>query len=360
VRPFENQVFDFDATVIKRLEDAGAVLCAKLSLGELAMGDVWFGGRTRSPWDQKQGSGGSSAGPAAAVAGGLVAFAIGSETMGSIVSPCMINGVVGLRPTYGRVSRYGAMPLARTMDKLGPMARGVEDCAMILSAIEGPDDLDPTAIGGIGFRWDPKSDVTKLRVGYDVAVFDEIAKSKNAAKRNVYEQALSTIRGLARAELVPVRLPDPKPYAGTAGMVIACESASSFTELVHSGRVRELVQQHGGAWPNTFRSGSMIPASDYLRAMQVRTELMRAFHDCMRDVDVYVTVPYAGSTVYMTNSTGHPTLVSRCGMTDTPQGARPLMLEFLAQPFREDAALRLALAYEQATAWHRDWPKVDV
>jgi Asp-tRNA(Asn)/Glu-tRNA(Gln) amidotransferase A subunit family amidase len=319
------------------------------------MGDVWFGGRTRTPWDIKQGSGGSSAGPAAAVAGGLVAFAIGSETMGSIISPCMINGVVGLRPTYGRVSRYGAMPLARTMDKLGPMARGVEDCAMVLAAIEGPDDLDPTAIGGIGFRWDPTSDVTKLRIGYDVAVFESMAKSKNATKRGVYEQALSTIRGIAHGELVPVRLPDAKPYAGVAGMVIACESASSFTELVHSGKVRDLVQQHGGAWPNTFRSGSMIPASDYLRAMQVRTELMRAYHNCMRDVDVYVTIPYAGSTVYMTNSTGHPTLVSRCGMLD----GRPLMLEFLAQPFREDAALRLALAYERATAWHRDWPRVD-
>ena len=153
-----------------------------------------------------------------------------------------------------------------------------------------------------------------------------------------------------------MRLPDPKLYAGIAGIAIASESASSFTELVHGGRVRELVQQHGGDWPNTFRTGSLIPASDYLRAMQVRTELMRAFHDCMRDVDLYVTVPYAVSTVYMTNSTGHPTLVSRCGMSEA---GRPLMLEFLAQPFREDAALRLALEYERATAWHRDWPTVD-
>lgn len=355
VRPFEQQVFDFDATVIRRLEAAGAVLCAKLSLGELAMGDLWFGGRTRTPWDPKQGSGGSSAGPAAAVAGGLVSFAIGSETMGSIVSPCMINGVVGLRPTYGRVSRHGAMPLARTMDKLGPMCRGVEDCAMVLAAIEGPDEFDPTAVRGIGFRWDPTSDLSKLRMGYDVAVFDEIAKSKNAQKARVYEQALSTLREIAGGELVPVRLPDPKPYAGIAGMVIAVESASSFTELVHSGKVRELVQQHDGAWPNTFRTGSMIPASDYLRAMQVRRELMHAYHQAMRGVDLYVTIPYAGSTIYMTNSTGHPTLVSRCGMVD----GRPQMIEFLAQPFREDAALRLALAYEQATAWHRDWPRVE-
>jgi Asp-tRNA(Asn)/Glu-tRNA(Gln) amidotransferase A subunit family amidase len=356
VRPFENRVFDFDATVIKRLEAAGAVLCAKLSLGELAMGDVWFGGQTRTPWDPSKGSSGSSAGPAAAVAGGLVAFAIGSETMGSIVSPCMTNGVVGLRPTYGRVSRYGAMPLSRTMDKLGPMARGVEDCAMVLAAIEGPDDLDPSAIGGIGFRWDATSDVTKLRIGYDIAVFESIAKSKNPTKRALYEQALSTLRGIAHTDLIPVRLPDPKPFAGIAGMVIGCESASSFTEMVHNGKVRELVQQHGGAWPNSFRSGSMIPASDYLRAMQIRTELMRAFHESMREVDVYVTIPYAGSTVYMTNSTGHPTLISRCGMLD----GRPLMMELLAQPFREDAALRIALAYERATEWHKTWPNVGV
>lgn len=354
VRPFEHQTFDFDATVIKRLEASGAVLCAKLSLGELAMGDIWFGGQTRTPWDPTKGSGGSSAGPAAAVAGGLVSFAIGSETMGSIVSPCMTNGVVGLRATYGRVSRYGAMPLSRTMDKLGPMARGVEDCAMVLAAIHGPDDLDPSAIDGIGFRWDPSSDVTKLRIGYDAAVFETIAKSKNAQKKAVYEQALATLRGIAHSELVPVHLPDAKPYAGVAGMVIAVESASSFTELVHSGKVRELVQQHGGAWPNTFRSGSMIPASDYLRAMQVRTELMRAFHESMKEVDVYVTIPYAGSTVYMTNSTGHPTLITRCGLLE----GRPLMLEFLAQPFREDAALRLALAYERATEWHKTWPNV--
>jgi Asp-tRNA(Asn)/Glu-tRNA(Gln) amidotransferase A subunit family amidase len=352
VKPFEQQYFEYDATVIKRLDDAGAVLCAKLSLGELAMGDVWFGGRTRSPWDPKQGSGGSSAGPAAAVAGGLVAFAIGSETMGSIVSPCMTNGVVGLRPTYGRVSRYGAMALSRTMDKLGPMCRGVEDCAMVLSAIEGPDALDPTAVGGIGFRWDPKSDVKKLRVGYDVAVFESLAKSKNTQKRAMYEQALSALRGIVGGELVPVRLPDPKPYTGVAGMIIAVESASSFTELVHSGKVRELVQQHGGAWPNTFRAGSLIPASDYLRAMQVRTQLMRAYHGAMKDVDVYVTIPYAGSTVYMTNATGHPTLIARCGILD----GRPQMLEFLAQPFREDAALRVAHAYEQVTSWHKTWP----
>jgi Asp-tRNA(Asn)/Glu-tRNA(Gln) amidotransferase A subunit family amidase len=328
------------------------VLCAKLSLGELAMGDVWFGGQTRSPWNEKEGSSGSSAGPAACVAAGCVAFAIGSETMGSIVSPCMVNGVVGLRPTYGRVSRYGAMPLARTMDKLGPMCRGVEDCAMVLAAIHGPDELDPTAAAGVPFRWDPREDLSKLRVGYDVAVFEDVAKSTNARRKGVYEQAISPLRGLV--DFVPIRLPDPAPWKGTPGMIITVESASSFTELVHSGQVRQLAQQGPHAWPNEFRFGSLIPASDYLRAMQLRTQLMGAMHDCMKDIDLYVTIPYAGPTVYLTNATGHPTLVARCGLVD----GRPVMLEFLAQPYREDAALRLAHAYEQATRWHKVWPKV--
>src|SRR5439155_22911043 len=355
VKPFEDQVFDYDATVVKKLEDAGAVLCAKLSLGELAMGDIWFAGETRCPWDERQGSSGSSAGPAAAVAAGCVAFAIGSETLGSIISPCMTNGVVGLRPTYGRVSRYGAMPLAPTMDKLGPITRGVEDAAMVLSAIHGPDDLDPAAVAGIPFQWDPKSDLSKLRVGYDVAAFEEMGKSKNAEKRAIYEQALSTLRGfVAAGELIPIHLPDPKPYAGVAALIIAAESASSFTELLASGDVRKLAQQGPHAWPNEFRFGSLIPAADYLRAMRLRTQLMRAFHEATKAVEVYITIPYVGPTVYMTNATGHPTLITRCGLLE----GRPVMIEFLAQPYHESAALRLAHAYEQAATWHKAWPQI--
>jgi Asp-tRNA(Asn)/Glu-tRNA(Gln) amidotransferase A subunit family amidase len=287
------------------------------------------------------------------VAAGCVAFAIGSETMGSIVSPCTTNGVVGLRPTYGRVSRYGAMPLSPTMDKLGPITRGVEDAAAVLSAIHGPDDLDPTAARDVPFVWDPKSDLGKLKVGYDAAAFEEMGKTKIAPKRAIYEQALSTIRGFLD-DLVPIHLPDPKPYAGVTGLVIAVESANSFTELVHSGDVRKLVQQGPHAWPNEFRFGSLVPAADYLRAMQIRTQLTRDFHEATKSVDVYVTIPYVGPTVYMTNATGHPTLITRCGLLD----GRPQMIEFLAQPYRESAALRLAFAYEQATTWHKTWPKV--
>ncbi len=354
VKIFEDQIFDYDATVIERLEAAGAVLCAKLSLGELAMGDVWFGGRTNCPWNESEGSSGSSAGPCATVAAGCVAFAIGSETMGSIISPCLTNGTTGLRPTYGRVSRYGAMALSRTMDKLGPITRSVEDCAMILSAIHGPDDRDPTAAAHMAFNWDPTSDVKKLRIGYDVAAFDQLFKSKNAAKREALQTAMAKIKELAGADLTPIHLPPTEPYAGIVSLFIAAEAASNFNDLLESGHVRDLVQQDAGSWPNTFRKGTLIPASDYLRAMQVRSELMRAMHDAMKDVDLYVTIPYSGPTIAFTNVTGHPSLVTRCGMVDN----RPVFLEFLAQPYREDAALRLAFAYEQANDWTKNWPAV--
>ncbi|HYO10882.1 MAG TPA: amidase [Tepidisphaeraceae bacterium] len=354
VKPFEHQAFDYDATVIEKLEQAGAVLCAKLSLGELAMGDVWFGGQTKSPWDPTRGSGGSSAGPAAAVAAGCVGFAIGSETMGSIISPCMTNGVTGLRPTYGRVSRYGAMPLARTMDKIGPMCRGVEDCAMVLFAIHGADERDPTAARDVPFRFNGRSELGELKVGFDVAAFEQIAKSKSAQRKGAYEQALSALRGLAGGELRPIQLPPTENYTGLASLTIAADCAASFSEMVTSGQVRELVQQGPGAWPDTFRKGMFIPAADYLRAQQLRSRLMRAMHEAMQGVDLYVTIPYAGPTIAYTNLTGHPTLVTRCGMVE----GQPLMIELLAQPYREDAALRLGLAYEQSTQWSRTWPAI--
>lgn len=354
VKPFENQTFDYDATVIEKLANAGAVLVAKLSLGELAMGDVWFGGMTRTPWNEKEGSSGSSAGPAAATAAGCVAFSIGSETMGSIISPCLVNGTTGLRPTYGRVSRYGAMSLSRTMDKLGPITRTVEDCAMVLNAIHGPDDHDPTAIADTPFVWDPTSDVKKLRIGYDVAAFDSISKSKATTKKAALQTALEKIKELAGSDLKPIQLPPAETYSGIASLFIAAEAACSFNDLVESGQIRDLVQQDAGSWPNTFRKGMLIPASDYLRAMQLRTKLMEAMHEAMKEIDVYVTIPYTGPTIAFTNVTGHPTVVTRAGIVS----GRPVFLEFLAQPYREDAALRLAFAYEQANDWTKTWPKV--
>jgi Asp-tRNA(Asn)/Glu-tRNA(Gln) amidotransferase A subunit family amidase len=344
--PYEKQVFDEDATVVRQLEDAGAVLLAKLSLGELAMGDVWFGGQTKNPWRPSRGSSGSSAGPASATAAGLVGFSIGSETLGSIISPCITCGTTGLRPTYGRVSRRGAMPLAPTMDKIGAITRGVEDLAMVFSAIHGAD--------GVPFAYDPNRDLKSLRVGIDSLAFDfTAAHFKDDASRIVYQDALDQLKALV-GELVPVKLPPAAEYTGLASLVIAAESACSFTELLESGRVRELKQQEEGSWPNTFRIGSMIPASDYLRAMQVRTLLTRDMHAAMKDVDLYVTIPYVGPTIAFTNLTGHPSLVTRCGMRD----GRPRMIEFVGNLYREDAILRLAQAFEAENNFNTIWPSL--
>ena len=342
--PYEKQVFDEDATVVRQLEDAGAVLVAKLSLGELAMGDVWFGGQTRNPWQPKRGSGGSSAGPASATAAGLVGFSIGSETLGSIINPCQICGTSGLRPTYGRVSRHGAMPLARTMDKIGPITRGVEDLAMVFSAICGAD--------GLPFAYDPKRDLKSLRIGVDALAFTfDAPHYKDEPSRALYRDALDRIKGLV-GELVPVKLPPAASYTGLASLIIAAESASSFTELVESGRIRELKQQGEGSWPNTFRVGAAIPASDYLRAMQVRTQLMREMAGAMNGLDCYVTIPYVGPTIAYTNLTGHPSLITRCGMRD----GRPRMIEFVGNLYREDAILRLAHALERENNHNTVWP----
>lgn len=354
VSPYQNRVFDFDATVVERLDAAGAVLLAKLSLGELAMGDVWFGGRTRNPWKPERGSSGSSAGPGAATAAGLVGFSIGSETLGSIISPSVENGTVGLRPTWGRVSRHGAMPLTWTMDKIGPMCRGVEDCALVLAAIAGADPRDPTA-ADVPLRWDPTLNPKSLRIGYNPAAFDFADKGwQDESVKAVYREALDAIRSLAGRDLVPVNLPPAERYGGLASTLIAVESASSMAELLTSGQVRELVQQEAGSWPNTFRVGATVPAADYLRAQRLRTLLMREMAEALEHVDLYVTRPYAGPSLAFTNLTGHPALISRCGFAD----GRPRMIEFVGQLYREDAICAIGHAYERATGWHTRWPDV--
>jgi Asp-tRNA(Asn)/Glu-tRNA(Gln) amidotransferase A subunit family amidase len=355
VEIYKDRVLDHDATVIRKLEEAGAVLCAKLSLGELCMGDVWYGGLTRCPWSPKEGSSGSSAGPCAAVAAGLIAFSIGSETLGSIISPCMVNGTTGLRPTYGRVSRYGAMPLARTLDKLGPITRSVEDSAMVLSAIFGADERDPTA-ADVPFRWDTDAiDVKNLRVGFDPAAFDfeSEANRKSPKLTELRREAFEKLRSLV-AEMKPIKLPAVEPYSGITSFIIACESASSFAELLHSGEVRKLKQQTEGSWPNTFRTGAMIPAADYLRGMQVRTQLQHELAQSLKDIDVMVTLPYVGPTIAYTNLTGHPSLVTRYGIYE----GRPKLIEFIGQLYREDQILQLGHAFEKAMDLENVWPKL--
>src|SRR5688500_17976501 len=248
--PYRTQVIDEDAEVVKRLDAAGAVLVAKLTLGALAMGDVWFGGRTRSPWNPEQGSSGSSAGPGSATAAGLVGFAIGSETLGSISSPSTRNGVTGLRPTFGRVPRTGAMALSWTMDKLGPMTRSAEDAALVLAAIHGPDGRDGTVVRA-PFNWDGTRPLSQLRVGYVRTAFDRDHATK------AFDQATLDVLRAQGATLQPVELPE-MDYAAMR-IILVAEAAAAFDELTRSNRDAELTEQGPNAWPNSFRVARFIP-----------------------------------------------------------------------------------------------------
>src|SRR5687768_209485 len=276
--PFREQVIDADATVVERLDAAGAVLVAKLTLGELAQGDIWFGGTTKNPWKIDQGSSGSSAGPASATAAGLVGFSIGSETLGSISSPSTRCGTTGLRPTFGRVPRTGAMALSWSMDKLGPICRSVEDCALVLGAIYGPDGKDNSVISA-DYRWDATVSPKTLRVGYVKTAFDLPQLDPKDEKRTVHaskkfdDAALAVLRGLG-VNLIPVEIP-PLNYDAMR-LVLTAEAAAAFDELTRSDRDKQLVQQGKGDWANTFRTARFIPAVDYVNANRARSVAIQA------------------------------------------------------------------------------------
>lgn len=343
--PFENQVFDYDATVVERLRAAGAVLVAKLSMGALAQGGLWFGGMTKTPWNLKLTSSGSSAGSASATAAGLVGFSIGTETLGSIISPCVRCGAVGLRPTYGRVSRYGAMGLSWTMDKIGPICRGVEDCALVLNAIYGPDGRD-RSVAPDPFHWEPRKPPAGLRVGVLRSAF-EAAK---ADEKKVYEQALEDLKR-AGIQMKPAELSDEDGQR--IRFLLVAEAAAAFDDLTRSGEVRRLKGQAPGDWPNVFRSARLIPAVEYIRAQRARTLLVEKMERFFADWDVIVTPPHAVMTT--TNLTGHPQVVVPCGFVDgTPRG-----LSFVGRLYDEASPLRVALAYQQVTEWHKKRPPLD-
>ncbi len=342
--PFTNQVFDSDATVIRKLETAGAVLVAKLSLGELAMGDVWFGGKTRNPWQPDKGSSGSSAGSAAAVAAGLVPFALGSETLGSIVSPATVCGVTGLRPTFGRVSRTGAMTLCWSLDKLGPLARTAEDCALVLEVIRGADGEDRSAVDA-PFAFAAGRELRTLRLGFLEA---DLSRPHGNFTNN--QTALNALRSLG-AELKPVALPDLP--AGPLWSILEVESAAAFDELTRSNLDDTLVQQGSGNWPNLFRSARFIPAVEFVQATRLRMELMTAMDALFRGLDVLVVPAWDGNALLFSNMTGHPCVVVPNG---DKSGGAPASLCFLGKLFGDGAALEAAAAYQRATAWHRQRP----
>jgi Asp-tRNA(Asn)/Glu-tRNA(Gln) amidotransferase A subunit family amidase len=396
---FENQTIDEDATVVQRLDKAGAVLVAKLTLGALAQGDVWFGGVTRNPWNTNQGSSGSSAGPASATAAGCVAFSIGSETLGSISSPSTRCGCTGLRPTFGLVPRTGAMALSWTMDKLGPICRTVEDCALVLDAIYGPDGHDRT-VHDVAFNWDAEIDWKKLRVGYLKKDFEPAppaeqpeAKQEPAAtpeeqkkrdERKMRQEAVRRRREYDRrfndaaiaklhdmgVTLIPLEMPK-FPYSAMVPMLLA-EGAAAFDDLTRSGRDKLLTAQRDFDWPNTFRSARFIPAVEYIQASRARKLAMEAVAKVFDAVDVIVA-PTESQQLTITNLTGHPSVILPNGFRgdDAPKypidepsefqnsggPGTPTSLTFLGGLFGEAKLLALARAYQQATGFHQQHPK---
>jgi Asp-tRNA(Asn)/Glu-tRNA(Gln) amidotransferase A subunit family amidase len=395
---FEHQSFDEDATVVQRLDAAGAVLVAKLTLGALAMGDKWFGGRTRNPWNPAQGSSGSSAGSASAVAAGCLPFAIGSETLGSISSPSTRCGDTGLRPTFGLVPRTGAMALSWSMDKLGPISRSVEDCALVLEIICGPDGHD-ASVYPAEFRWNPALD-RNLRIGYLKSEFDpppplklkeatagetaeekkkrEVANSERQAARvrRDYDRrfdlaALEKLRAMG-VDLIPVELPK-LPY-GAMTPLLTAEAAAAFDDLTMTGRDKLLTEQGIEDWPNLFRIARFLPAVEYIQANRARTLAVRQLSELFEKVDVIVT-PSTGEQLVATNLTGHPALILPNGMrgADAPKPPKiddgdnddiggpgtPVSLTFLAGHYQEQKLAAFAHAYQQATGFHKLHPKLD-
>jgi Asp-tRNA(Asn)/Glu-tRNA(Gln) amidotransferase A subunit family amidase len=334
--PFKSRVIDEKATVARRLEEAGAVLVGKLSLGALANGDLWFGGRTRSPWDPRAGSSGSSAGSASAVAAGLVGFAIGSETLGSIVSPCRACGASGLRPTYGRVSRHGCMTLAWSMDKLGPIARSLEDCALVFDAIHGSDGLDWAAVDH-PFEWPAKARLESLKIGY----IEEGTKESRAELRALEELGFT---------LIPIKLPEGLP-SGAISMMLSVEAATVFDDLT-----RKHISDGLNAWPGVFRSAEFVPAVEYLRAARVRTKLMRAMAEVMAKVDVYVA---SGEDLTITNLTGHPSVVFPFGFREREGRMRPGSVTLTGRLFEESTLLAVGRALQQASGDYLKRPDLE-
>jgi Asp-tRNA(Asn)/Glu-tRNA(Gln) amidotransferase A subunit family amidase len=346
-KPYEDQTIDLDAAVIEQLDEAGAILIAKLSMGALAWGDVWFGERTRNPWDTSKGSSGSSSGSASAVAAGLVPFAIGTETLGSIVSPSTVCGTTGLRPTFGRVSRYGAMALSWSMDKIGPITRSAADAGLVLAAISHYDPRDAHSIkAGFQYEWPYGNVKVGTRIGY--------YKSRMERDYPFHDQdsvALATLRSLGY-ELVPVELPNEPEI----GFMLNVEAAAAFESLTRSNRDDELTRQIRNAWPNAFRTAHFVPAVAYVQASRLRRQLMedmdRVFTDA--DVDVYLHPSWHSNSLFITNMTGHPAICVPNGMNDE---GTPTSITFTGKLFGEQAIVDVAASYQRASNWHELHPE---
>jgi Asp-tRNA(Asn)/Glu-tRNA(Gln) amidotransferase A subunit family amidase len=372
---FKEQVIDIEATVVRLLREAGAVMIAKLTTGELAAGDRWFGGRTNSPWDPKDGSSGSSAGPASATGAGCVAFGIGTETSGSILSPATACGVTGLRPTFGRVSRYGCMTLSWSQDRIGPLCRTVEDCALVFSVIAKTDEQDLSVID-LPFNWDAGLDVRKLRVGYLRTGFEEPNREVDWQKND--EAVLASLRTMG-VTLEPFDLSSlPTVLTGGSGGILGAESAASFDAFLRSGRASELTNKQRA---NGFRQNRFIPAVEYLQAQRARALLMRQFADVVGNYDVYIApymavrgggpAPAAASTAATPRPPQPPSAIrdhfqaaNVCGYpaVSVPNGftseGKPTSITFLGRLYNEAQVMALARAYQDQAGWHRNQPRL--
>lgn len=342
--PYKDQLIDEDATVVKKLENAGAVLCAKLSMGALAWGDVWFGGKTLNPWDTTQGSSGSSAGSASSVSAGLLPFAIGTETYGSIVSPSTVCGTTGLRPTYGRVSRTGAMALSWSMDKIGPICRTAEDLAIVFNAIHGLDDVDQT-LYDVPFNYNQEINLKKLKVGYLKNDFDK-----------QYDFHINDSLTLAKlkelgVKLIPVEL--PKFPVNDLAIILSAEAGAAFDDLTRSNRDNLLVRQIKNAWPNVFRASRFIPAVEYINANRVRYLLIQEMKKLMDEFDIIIAPSWEGDSSILTNLSGHPCVVLPNGFS---KSGTPTSITFLGRLFDEGRLITFAKAYQDATDFHKKHP----
>ncbi len=340
--PYKDQVIDQTATVVYKLEEAGAILLGKTVSGTLARGDVWFGGKTKNPWDLEQGATGSSAGSGSATAAGLVAFSIGTETLGSIISPATRTGSTGLRPTFGAVSKQGFMVLSWSMDKVGPICRSAEDCALVFDYIRGLDPSDRTTKEA-NFRPTAFSDISQLKVGIFQDLFDK--DSSKVGQNNQRTLAELAEMGI---QATPLTLPDSFPFAAF-DIILRAESGAFFDGLVRSGGVDQLVEQHEGSRANSLRQSRFIPAVEYLQANRHRSNLILSFHDSIKDYDIILSPTYGGRQMLITNLTGHPALSLPNGFDDKN---RPTSITLIANYFGEDKIIALAKAYQKQYRYH--------
>ena len=344
--PYKNQTIEEDAFVFTKLKEAGAILIAKFTLGALAMGDYWYGGRTKNPWNLKRGSSGSSAGSAAATIAGLVPFAIGTETWGSIISPSTNCGATGLRPTFGSTSRTGAMALSYSLDKIGPICRSAEDAAIVFNFIHGNDGKDQAAVN-MPFNYTGKVDLSKMRIAYAKNYFESGDTSGNELK------VLDVYRRLG-ATLIPVDFPDSTVYNfDIMSIIISAECAAQFDEFTRSELDDMMTRQGKGDWPNQFRSARFIPAVEYINAYRHRYLLMQKVNAVINQYDVFICPTYGGNQVAITNLTGHPAL---CFPTGYNKNKLPTNITLVGNLYSEATLLAIAKAYQDATDFNKQHP----